>query len=1402
MKRKKNKFTKSDRMLKIEVGVPINAIFEYNSDRCTTASELKGMIADNYHISFSCLRLCNYGKEVPDNEVIDPTAIQVENQFRCIVDLNATNNEPKIQKEQLDSQQQIMVDTLVNMGYPTPLVLKALESSNYNYEFATSLLRQKIEIPNLSNKTKIENPPKTQLQRIPGTTMTTRRNQNLSSAQNPTQIAVSDESNNLYVGGQQINIADKKIIVIDTTVKKFRQKKKQELSQAKIPWLPNEDTLLMQIYEQFSTIKNKWEAISKQMPNRSKSEIQERVKYLKQQINQNNQANDQNNTANGSEINPKKLKLVRSERAQAKAIKAQEIIQTAINEMQNKANLNKEKNMQEKQTSEVNVVKINENPEQADQNPVNPVKTEQNSINSDIIQEKMGTGLLNPVKIEEKTSPQPMVSIPSGIITPIPALNVAALAPNARPIPPKGPLDTSIPPLPDTVIDALKLIKAYYDYQCNINLVGQVFPEFSKGYLLYLLNCIKVKLNMSKGANSWPRSDVRLLLELHSKGYTDAELSKAFPGRAERNVHDKRMRILKDLQSTKHLIVLQTAMGEQVDLTGATYVQDDLPSYLEPMLNQFLLTKKNLLLNAQLKQQMMEKPDAESKKPLTGMTLRERKTPVKIIEEPAPVQLWTPKDDQILLDAFAEFGNFRDKWVKIGSNFQKKSSQQISARWKTISEDIKRGLRSDLVIPESLAPVLKKPQFKSQDLPSKAVNFALLVKKYFDNNGDMTKVSKDFPDYMKGYLFFVLYIAANSYRRTNSTWERNEERLLCEMHFEDYSYGDISNALQNRSAEQCSDKISSAIDKIKNMDVYLKKTAEELEKNPQINLDDQEIDIDGLPIYFKDIFKFYDTTSKHEEVEEAISLGKRNWTFDEDMALLNKYAEIRGSKGIWKQIQEAFPSRSHNSIMKRFRTILNMIKEGKYQNITPPQYILDIIEQEKKENEINKLKIRNEIRPRKETQAPPTQVISSGSSGLKVAVLRRRKEDEPLPLPVQQENSDESVKELKPLPAKVPDILNVIRDFYDADGDEDDLSIKYPEFTKGYLIYLLDWLLRELSPKNKAQTWSYYETRFILEKHFEGVIRSKIADLLKTKDRYQIGSKRFKILDNLKTTSVLKEFADYFKSCPGIENSKFNSEDIPTYLPPMVATFEAHRQPQKKESSRPRAAVTTIPLPTRKATMSAEFKAAQRTESIGNLKEVDADDGKPFDLIARVSHLMNMGYSEVMSLIALKNNNFDVNQAYRTLKSVVFPSFAPDQCHGLIPDPELISTLDIDGQQKPLSEIPRPDIITQLTQPNKLPPFVPLARIIPKPPQTPIHENISIQNSANKSEENENDQNVNQNEVDDEKDNEIDSGSSSGSDRSSSDDEEEYESERSESEDTEKEGNQQQNIENQEATKS
>ncbi|EAX94036.1 Myb-like DNA-binding domain containing protein [Trichomonas vaginalis G3] len=1268
--------------MKVEIGALINSVIELSVNRWTTAFSVKKLISDSYHLPFLSLQLFSFENEVSDNEIIRPSKITAQNQFTCKINTTVYEDSDEIDcgKETLEFKEK--VEKLIGLGFTSFIAKKALNAANGDYENAITLLDVKLLKPKFQQvilrddfNNNCEN-----TQNIASTGSSYHTTENSMS-----QNSESEKSKIIYVAGQQVDTGISKIVYIDVT--KHPKPTIPKVTDT-TPWTEEEDQKLIDLYSNLIQNKDKFVFICKHLEPHSKEGCISRYEELKKQY--------KNKEINYLNVPTRMIQLWNHDPPGSKKKKKTQKKQTTIAEINKKENI-KESDQQETKTEETVVINgeeqiLNQQKEQSKE--VHEPENLQIQLNND---EQTDKDNLKPNEEENLNNEQNQKETEIAKKMENTSIKVIENLKTETPIETK-PKPTGVRPLPDYVIDIFPVIRKFYELNYDCQFLEHFFPDFAAGYLVFLMSHIKMNININRGTNTWSLRDMRKLLELSFGGLTDPEVQKLMLNHTTRQIHDKKMRLLKDIKGTRHLMVFaQVHEGFKVP-EDATYDQNGIPSYLDGLITSFNSNKKN----RDLLQSSISLPDLDILK-TTEMVLRERKPPKQAKDDESdssksktPVP-WTEKEDQAIIDGYAEFKDYRDKWVRMVNKLPGRTTNQISSRFRTISDEIKKGLKTNINIPKEIEEIFIRSSFNSLPLPSISVNFPQLVYCYFGNNCDINKTWKDFSQFMKGYLFFVLLTASQSIRRINNNWEKKEERVLFEMYYDGFSILEISKQL-NKSIEQIQEKIAQSEERVKMSQELLKKVSDDLVKSG-INIA-TAVDADGLPVYFKETFRYYiapiyghtDTTNETDP----------EWTKEEEQILINKYSEFLGNKNVWKLIAEVIPRHQPNQIMRYFKSLLDRIKQDKCPDLTVTQQVRDLVEAEKKLQK----NISEEDKKKKIVVA-----VKSSQPTQKIPIWKRKRDEEGFN---QEMIDNKELQKLKPLPDKQVDILHLIKDFYEKEGDDIELQKLYPDFSVGYLVYLLDWTLRQLSKRFKSQSWNDKETRFVLEKHFDGITRSRIGEVMTSKNKFQIGSKSYNVMENLNNTNFLKEFAAEFQKCPGIESSKYNDDGIPSYLPPMIQNYlnKTVQKPKLSLQMEKPIVLPPVALPPpildRQQFILPNIDAIRPSRSASFPSINEDDPSLPIDFSSRVSFIMNMGYPEKMTTSALKLNDCDIEKTLQNLNQIVkVEDLVIDQCHPKVDEPKILGVIDSDGELRDLKDVKPPPVVYKIREIINPPPSKP-----------------------------------------------------------------------------------------------
>lgn len=389
-------------------------------------------------------------------------------------------------------------------------------------------------------------------------------------------------------------------------------------------------------------------------------------------------------------------------------------------------------------------------------------------------------------------------------------------------------------PLP-YMIDACKLIRKWNETGGDIDKTAEDFPGFSKGYLLYLLYQVMSNIEPhSIFIASWEPKDYWFVVELRQFGGPTEALEEAVNREAKiiNSKIDKSLAALK----TNYTIKEFTEIFPELDMTGATYNENGIPSYLIDAINE-------------LKKIYQDEFTAEKLEKSQGKSRRDQES-------------WTTEEDQKLLDLYAKYYNFERKIALMFHHFPNRSIHSLRSRPPKLLFLIEHNERPDLVLPEVLKEHLDGKESKKAEevqiiadlkpLPKTAVHAFKMAKNFLDNDYDIQKVRDEkYSEFQTGYLLYLVYHIVNyldqdSKNPENTKWTEDNVRILFEKRFAGLTFPMISKIL-NVFGKQCATKFGMIKRRIKNS-ALLPEVADRYQ-NTEIDLDNAKYDANGVPDY-------------------------------------------------------------------------------------------------------------------------------------------------------------------------------------------------------------------------------------------------------------------------------------------------------------------------------------------------------------------------------------------------------------------------------------------------------------------------------------------------------------------------------------------------------------------------
>ncbi|EAY19112.1 Myb-like DNA-binding domain containing protein [Trichomonas vaginalis G3] len=457
-------------------------------------------------------------------------------------------------------------------------------------------------------------------------------------------------------------------------------------------------------------------------------------------------------------------------------------------------------------------------------------------------------------------------------------------------------LNASLPQ--DVTLDVGALTRIYLENDCNVYAAKAHFPQFSVGYLEFVLYwMVRTVTERISSQNSWSMEENRFVIEMAAIGHSFREIDAITYHKNSRS-EDHRKALRRTLK--KSWIIPQFAeQYPDCSQFPPGYTEDGIPSYLPELMIQIYKKPKNVedekiiqeaLQNksimpqfkkeiVKLVQKLVSDPqDAnkssspnEEEESLEQQEIGDILTDSTnlVSDEKHSRTNWPFHEDQLLVNLYAE-AKLRNanRWEYIKKSFPNRSPKAIAAHFKNLLYEMKSGKRSDLQIPQVIMEDILKERTYSDEVKqlsqlTEMIDIIEAIKVYYQENGNWTLISRRLPQFKGGYIAFLLYYVCVLLKKTRrtKTWSMGELRFLLEKRVDGVPVQEISDLLQNKSPKQVDTKRTQIYSTIKTCP-YLKQFVERFGK---CEIEGAVYDDIGIPSYLPPMLETFKS-----EIREAV----------------------------------------------------------------------------------------------------------------------------------------------------------------------------------------------------------------------------------------------------------------------------------------------------------------------------------------------------------------------------------------------------------------------------------------------------------------------------------------------------------------------------------------------------
>lgn len=455
----------------------------------------------------------------------------------------------------------------------------------------------------------------------------------------------------------------------------------------------------------------------------------------------------------------------------------------------------------------------------------------------------------------------------------------------------------------DVTLDVGALARTYVDNEYNIHAASTHFPQFTVGYLEFVLYwVVKTVTERICSQNSWSMEENRFIIEMAAMSHSFREIDALITYHRKNDEHKKSEEHRKAIRRTMKRSWIIPLFAEQFPDCSQYppgYNEDGVPAYLPELMTQIVKKPKSVedekiiheALNnpatsqqfrkaiVKLAQKLIEDP-SEFKQDTTeeeedsdpALNADEFNDAGQLVaDEKHTRSNWPLAEDQLLLNRYAEAKNLNtNRWEYIKKSFPNRSTKAISAHYKILFYDIKANKRSDLTIPPQVLDELVKERTYNDEVKTLSVlndqemiDIIEAIRIYYQENGNWSLISRRLPQFKGGYIAYLLYYVCTSLKKTRKTktWSMTELRFLLEKRVDGVPVQEISDLLQNKSPKQVDTKRTQIYSTIRNSP-FLKQFVERFGK---CDKEGAVYDENGIPSYLPPMLETFKS-----EIREAM----------------------------------------------------------------------------------------------------------------------------------------------------------------------------------------------------------------------------------------------------------------------------------------------------------------------------------------------------------------------------------------------------------------------------------------------------------------------------------------------------------------------------------------------------
>ncbi|EAY13237.1 Myb-like DNA-binding domain containing protein [Trichomonas vaginalis G3] len=447
--------------------------------------------------------------------------------------------------------------------------------------------------------------------------------------------------------------------------------------------------------------------------------------------------------------------------------------------------------------------------------------------------------------------------------------------------------------------------------------------------------------------------------------------------------------------------------------------------------------------------------------------------------------------DQKFLDLCSQFFNGEEVDAeKIVEKHLTMTVHSVTSRFEELCCDIRCGQKSDIKIPDKLKEFLKpfdgKFTYEFSELPKgEIINVARFLELYTYYNYDLYKVQENFERFNVGYLaYLAIYMIVKYNKKYVKKPTYRDWTPLEDRILLEMIYND--DIIKNYPKYNPSKTMKS----VANRRSYIQRTTSKVQIIGKILRACKSFKFENppklnayfVPSYLDELIDY--AREKIDDNEDAKQLPfNAVYTQEENQLIIDKAYEYFDNPNKFDIISVYFPEKPSGEIAKHYRDIMMKYRNGSLKSVNVPELLLNEYEGKTTNFEISK----------------PTKVIPIG---------------------------------------------NLITKYFEFNGDMDKLQESFKEFTKGYLFYILNFIVRKFL--KKENNFTLQEDRLYFEAYFTKKSLLKMYLKGKTEKDVENRTNETKELLNVTKNSLMK-FVQLLAN-NSFESNEIDENDIPLAL--------------------------------------------------------------------------------------------------------------------------------------------------------------------------------------------------------------------------------------------------------------